>query len=79
MVDIIEIARALSNAPIPAEEKRAWKDAIPHMPDEEVEKLVAALNEHSQEIERLRSEYLSKAQEVVDQEEAEKMTEQLSS
>lgn len=77
MVDVIEIARALANAPIPAEEKKAWKEAIPYMPEEEVNKLLKALQEHSEEVERLRTEYLEKAQKIIDQEKASEVAEGL--
>lgn len=77
MIDIAHIAQTLAAAPIADEEKRAWLNLIPHMPEEDVNKLVATLTDHTTASRNLRATYLAKAETIIDSAHAKRLQEDM--
>lgn len=70
MIDVAQLAKTISDAPIAQEEKLSWLKLIPYMPEDDLQKLVDVLTDQTTKMRNLRTDYLSRAQKIIDLDQA---------
>ncbi|MFH1711706.1 MAG: hypothetical protein ABH846_00510 [Patescibacteria group bacterium] len=77
MIDVTQLAKSISGAPISKDEKIAWLKLVPYMPEEDLQKLIDTFVEHRQKVDVIRNDYLEQVQQVIDEDKADELVREI--